>query len=348
MARRAVFALGLLILGVGACGGSEFVSGSSDAGASGGNAGSGGTGAGNGGTAGNSSGGSTVGGTGGSVGGSGGANFDCQALDCDDSNQCTTDSCDPSKGCIHEARDGQACDDGVFCNGADQCAGTQCKNTQGSSPCNGAATQCDETNDTCVGCLKDEDCPVQMFGAWSNCMFDSTCAQGGTKTREVTTYKCETGTCKGSVAPQSDTCTRTTDNITCDRDGNSCTDDVCSNGTCTHPPRVDGSICTNENTTGANYLCCGGHCKYTEDDDANCGGCFVKCTGNASKCNGGYCRECGAAETDCGMVSPGMVCNVNADPARCECVDDGDCPQSWQTCNSQHKCRGTAPAVTNP
>jgi cysteine-rich repeat protein len=74
---------------------------------------------------------------------------------CDDGNPCTSDSCVGSEFgyCQHAPQDG-TCNDGLACNGADQCALGACSVHAG-NPC--AAGCCDETTDTCV-----ETCPVTL------------------------------------------------------------------------------------------------------------------------------------------------------------------------------------------
>jgi Tol biopolymer transport system component len=67
------------------------------------------------------------------------------SLNCDDHNACTSDTCDPVKGCQHTpVTNGTSCSDGNACNGAETCqAGT----------CTGTPLNCDDhnacTSDTC-------------------------------------------------------------------------------------------------------------------------------------------------------------------------------------------------------
>jgi hypothetical protein len=48
------------------------------------------------------------------------------AVDCDDHNPCTNDSCDPTLGCIH-VNNTAACDDGSACTTGDVCGGGSCQ-----------------------------------------------------------------------------------------------------------------------------------------------------------------------------------------------------------------------------
>src|SRR5262249_56916760 len=51
----------------------------------------------------------------------------CQVENCTDTNVCTTDSCDPTLGCRHQAVPaGTSCDDGNACTGTEGCAGSIC------------------------------------------------------------------------------------------------------------------------------------------------------------------------------------------------------------------------------
>ncbi len=70
---------------------------------------------------------------------------------CDDGNECTTDSCDVSVGCKNVSADGKACNDGSECTTADACTSGGCK---------GKEKNCDDSNactlESCnplVGCL---------------------------------------------------------------------------------------------------------------------------------------------------------------------------------------------------
>lgn len=61
-------------------------------------------------------------------------------LECDDFNECTEDSCDPTSGCINQPvpNDGIVCDDGDLCTDADSCV---------DGVCEGAMVNCDDSNE---------------------------------------------------------------------------------------------------------------------------------------------------------------------------------------------------------
>jgi hypothetical protein len=70
------------------------------------------------------------------------------ALDCDDNEYCTIDTCDVFLGCQNQAMsDGTACDDGLFCNGSDSCSAGICSHA--GDPCS-AGESCDEPTDSCL------------------------------------------------------------------------------------------------------------------------------------------------------------------------------------------------------
>ncbi|MCP3962004.1 MAG: exo-alpha-sialidase [bacterium] len=80
------------------------------------------------------------------------ATLDCQsgsAPNCNDGVGCTVDSCNEGTDSCDNLADDAACDDGLFCNGAETCNATlDCQ--AGSDPCSGGQT-CNETTDICEG-----------------------------------------------------------------------------------------------------------------------------------------------------------------------------------------------------
>ena len=75
---------------------------------------------------------------------------------CDDSNVCTTDSCDSNLGCIHAHDDGADCDDSNACTQTDKCNAGSCV---GSNPlgCDDGNVCTTDTCDTGQGCLHTND-----------------------------------------------------------------------------------------------------------------------------------------------------------------------------------------------
>lgn len=266
--------------------------------------------------------------------------------DCDDANPCTDDACTAS-GCAHTPNRA-ACDDGVFCNGLDACAGGACSDHAG-PPCAGA-TVCDEAADRCTGCSADADCPAVMTGAWSACAFGGTCAESGTQTRTVRSFACDAGACVPSDRTETQACARATEgnpcasrscgawgacsdfSDVCDQSGTErrdCTIGTCHAGACATSTESETRACS-RSTDGT--VCapggCGswGTCGGFADTCATGGTQSRTCTDDAT-CSGGTCaspgthtemRGCSRGSTDgtaCGAPScgPWGACTA-ADP----------------------------------
>ncbi|MBC8293775.1 MAG: hypothetical protein H8E45_11510, partial [Proteobacteria bacterium] len=95
---------------------------------------------------------------------------------CDDGNLCTDDSCDIVTGCVN-ADNVVACDDGLFCNGADVCAAGACGHE--GDPCAAGIAcnnSCDETADNCLNpvatsCTADPDtCTLEQCDGLGACV----------------------------------------------------------------------------------------------------------------------------------------------------------------------------------
>jgi cysteine-rich repeat protein len=95
---------------------------------------------------------------------------------CDDSKPCTTDSCDPVKGCANVANT-SPCEDGSACTVGDVCAAGECKP--------GAAKSCDDSKP----CTTDSCDPVKGCANVAN---TSACEDGNACTL---TDKCKDGSC---------------------------------------------------------------------------------------------------------------------------------------------------------
>jgi hypothetical protein len=171
---------------------------------------------------------------------------------CDDTNVCTDDSC-ADFACVYE-NNSLACDDGLFCNGADTCLGAVCGHA--GDPCPGS--ECNTCNEVAGNCFDP---------AGTLCTDDGLYCTG--------VEECDgTGTCTHTGDPcpgtECNTCNEVAGNCfdpastACTDDGNICTDDECDgNGTCLHPdnssPCDDGLFCTATDT------CSGGACSGSGD-----------------------------------------------------------------------------------
>ena len=190
------------------------------------------------------------------------------AVICDDGVACTTDSCNEATDSCDFTADDTACDDGLFCNGAETC--------NSSLGCQTAATpvcpdlQCDETADICFGCGDDSECDDGLFcngvetcaagvcqsaptescvGSLCDeaadqgveCLADGDCDDGlfcnGAETCSAGSCQAATADpCAGSGCDESlDQCLECSTDADCD-DADSCTADSCVAGSCVNAP----------------------------------------------------------------------------------------------------------------
>jgi hypothetical protein len=86
---------------------------------------------------------------------SGGTCMGGSALNCDDLNVCTDDSCVPATGCVHAPNTG-SCSDGNACTTGDHCSSGSC--------ISGGPTTCDDGNDcTADSCIPATGCQHNQF-----------------------------------------------------------------------------------------------------------------------------------------------------------------------------------------
>ena len=120
------------------------------------------------------------------------------------------------------------CDDGVFCNGAETCAGTA-----GCQP--GTPPTCDDANPcTTDACDATLGCTHTPLPGCPGCTSAADCNDGNA----CTTDACNAGTCANTPVPGCVPCTVAGQ---CD-DGDRCTADSCTAGLCAHAP-VTGCPC---------------------------------------------------------------------------------------------------------
>jgi len=215
------------------------------------------------------------------------------AVNCEDLNACSIDSCDPQKGCQHaDASNGTGCLDASCADGVFSAAGS-C--AAGSCVANAAPVDCDDQNpctqDSCTatgGCLHPDNTDA--------CDDGDACTSGDA---------CLNGTCLPGAK------------VTCADDGNPCTDSLCNkqlgcivvNNTL---PCNDLSVCT----TGD--LCAGGAC----------GGTPVSCD-DQNVCTSDTCDlATGCTHTDNALAcDDGNPCTTGDDCASAACKGNGgiDC-----------------------
>ena len=250
---------------------------------------------------------------------------------CDDKNACTSDICDPSKGCVYTPKDSGACSDGDACTKDDACAAGKCKG--------GAALNCDDAN-ACSsdGCDAIQGC--QYSWPAKGCDDGNPCTGGDT---------CKNGQCKGG-AP-----------TLCD-DKNPCTADICEPSLpegCT-AVAVEGGACTDGDACTGGDTCSGGAClgQKAGCDDANpctkdscdsAKGCVNladdgtgcddnnPCTSN-ELCNKGQCK--GGAPKVCSSDNPCLVgvCLPSTGECGAKIKPDGTACSDGQVCTTGDAC----------
>jgi slime mold repeat-containing protein/thrombospondin type 3 repeat protein len=205
-------------------------------------------------------------------------------LVCDDANACTTDTCDPAIGCVFEPLSaGAVCDDGIACTANDACD----ENARCIGSPEPSGTVCDDRNsctvsDACDGAGACAGIPVTPG---SPCDDGQACTTGDVCVQDQAGRVACQGTPK--ICDDGDICTEDTCDpatgacssrpIDCD-DGSECTTDYClSPGGCHHAPISgipcnDNNVCTLEDTLQCigNRLVCVGNIPRDCNDDRGC------------------------------------------------------------------------------
>lgn len=217
--------------------------------------------------------------------------------------------------------DGAACDDTLFCNGADLCSGGSCSEHAG-NPC-GAMMMCDDDNDECVT-------------ACSGCQIDSACYTNGQANPQNACQVCNTAVSTTAWQPN--------DGADCD-DGLFCNGtDTCSADTCQHSgdpcdlpfvcwEDMAGQCCSPDASTACNaagdvasYDSCGHELSIVEDcPDQN-----SRCENLMCLCQSGWygdnCDECDLTnDTVCqaGEKCTFLVESTNPLTGHAGCAPDG-------------------------
>ena len=155
----------------------------------------------------------------------------CQAgtpVVCDDGVSCTVDTCDElTRVCAAPPNDG-LCTDSSVCNGVETCGAGGCQA--------GVPLDCNDgnacTNDGCDPVTGCSSAPVTCNDG-NACTNDSCDPATGCTTAPVTCN--DNNECTNDSCDPATGCAFAHRTGSCSDDGNACTSDVCSNGTCTHP-----------------------------------------------------------------------------------------------------------------
>jgi hypothetical protein len=189
--------------------------------------------------------------------------------------------------------------------------------TCGNGTCNASTT----TETDTAGCARNTDgtsCGSTQYGSWSACSYGSTCANSGSRTRDVTTYTCQAGSCSSSTTTQTDTsgCARNTDGTSCG------TTTYGSWSACSYA-----DACTNSGVrtrSMTSYVCGNGSCNTITGTDTS--GCARNTDGQS--CGADQCTTCTSCQPDCIREQEctvyrcgGGVCNASTEYRIC-----GSCP----------------------
>jgi len=263
------------------------------------------------------------------------------AANCDDGDPCTDDRCDIGPGggagtgaCIHNPvanGDSGDCDDGVYCNGKETCAGAsvfQCLGVcvGGANDGNVCASDAANNNGCSGGTCTSRDCQggphngvactyhEECTDVTGTCTAGALPCSGAQRCREQNDADSDPYDAQGSC--QASACAADTDPIC--NDGNACTVDRCCGVTVGGMLDAVG-VCDGGTITGAN------------------GGIELK----SCKVAGVNLAECPAPfGGDCNIIEPARPCNVNGacDNTASVCGRNGDCFPKF--------CRNAGPTFT--
>ena len=305
----------------------------------------------------------------------------CAGKVCNDGNDCTTDSCEPTKGCQYVAVAG--------------CKGGVCSNDD---TCKGAGQVCDMATHICVDCTASKGCGAGTVCEGGKCAPATGC--GSDKDCKATNQVCELGTkicvdclsandCASGLACVAHKCATQTKCVSskdcpavCDKANGLCVDCLAdgdckpnqfcgSNKTC-HADVCAASVCStqgfyacaaNGSAFAAPVLCDDGSpcttdtcdtsagCKFTPQVDGTvCGGDGALC-GALATCQAGKCVPKQAAGCDDGNVCTADVCDpktgcVHTAQAGGKCTagkDGSPCTSGTVACLASGLC-GEGPA----
>ncbi len=258
-----------------------------------------------------------------------------KAVDCDDGDPCTLDTCTPAGGCLSTASSGATCSDGDKCTDKDKCVGGKCK---------GVAVSCDDA-DQCTAnlCAKSSGC---FYPPISGCE-GAKCTSGAncTDNDPCTQHACISGQCKygpvncdDKLPCTADSCVKKSGCVhkklnsgSCD-DGDSCTaPDTCSSGVCTGGAGIcdDKNPCTDDK-------CAAGKCSHVAKNTGACDD-GDKCS-EKSNCVAGKCTAKGKYCDD-GKPCTKDICDV----AGCKHLpDDGASCEDGKSCTIGAACKAGA------
>ena len=255
--------------------------------------------------------------------------LNCSGLD----DQCNQGSCDENGDqCVaNPINQGQACDDGLYCNVNETCQNGSCTSSE-TRDCSGESDQCNDgfCNEGMDRCEK---LPINEGQPCNDFLFCTT------------PDACSGGTCTG---PQRN-CTGAGDQCNdgvCDEDLDSCEPQPKAGGT----PCDDGFYCTESDACNDSGNCVGSGDPCTTECLTSCNDTTDQCepTPSGTPCtdDGLYCNgdeECDGAGNCSGTTSPcpETTCNTcQEDTDSCHDPAGTPCPDDGQYCNGAEECDG--------
>ncbi len=292
-------------------------------------------------------------------------------LTCDDSNSCTTDSCDPSTGCHNVGLPGCCsidadCADSSACTINERCVNGSC--TSDPLPCDDGEVCTSDSCNPASGCVNTPVPNGQACGDADVCNGIETCQNGdcqlGTLLACNDGNPCTDDACDSALGcthtpvanccftdgdcVDSDACTVnercingscTSDTRNCN-DGNPCSADSCNPASgCVNTDLVDGTSCSDANACDGVELCNAGDCQAgvaPDCDDRNF--CTVDTCDNGSGCQHAPVANCCNSNTQCADAD---LCSVNE-----RCTAQHSCASDPRNCDDGNVC--TQDTCTNP
>lgn len=149
------------------------------------------------------------------------------------------------------------------------------------------------------------------FGACTG--FSGVCGNSGTQSQTCTDYTCGGGSCTGATRTDTQACSRSTD-------GTSCGTTSCGAwSTCTYDPMTCSTVAT-QSRTCTDAVCSGGSCSAptrTETQPCPPAPAGTDCIDNTIQCGVWQCDGAGSCRQTSGFCTGGTICCDNFTPARC-------------------------------
>jgi hypothetical protein len=295
--------------------------------------------------------------------GGGNCVFNCAALNCNDNNACTNDTCTAQAGCGRSnVANGTSCSDGNACNGNETCQAGNCNR--------GAAPNCNDgnvcTQDTCnaaTGCTNPPVANGTACGDGNACNGNETCQNGACNNpanvvcaapQQCRTVSCNptTGACTSAIAAAGTSCDTGKGPGMCTAAGG-CTFAVICDAGQRRCNATNGrlQVCNNAGTAFSDVTsaCIDGNTRVSCDDGdviiADCapaGPCRAAATCTAGACNvgvvapnGNSCQSGAIVEGVCNAGSCSRICLATS------CAADGN------TCRADGRCVNAAGGEVN-